>query len=182
MTTLKTGGQAKDQTYGTLESTIWTTIEANTGIICACLPMLKAPLAHMLPCYSAKGSKQSSADSARPKNRTSVTAKTYCKTSAPLWDNHGMPIRPQQNGFPASRTRPSSHIAAYGADKPFDDFSDESYFELDRVARPRNVITKTTSVNVQYADDHWRTTPMPQRSKPNSDDHTRSTSYLVNVD
>ena len=49
MTTLNTGSKAKDQMYGTLNSTIWTTIEANTAIICACLPMLKSPLAALFP-------------------------------------------------------------------------------------------------------------------------------------
>lgn len=49
MTTLKTGSKAKDQLYGTLNSTIWTTIESNTAIICACLPMLKSPLAALFP-------------------------------------------------------------------------------------------------------------------------------------
>jgi len=29
---------------------VWTLIEANTGIICACLPMLKRPLTFLLPC------------------------------------------------------------------------------------------------------------------------------------
>lgn len=49
MTTLKTGSKSPDQTYGTLDSTIWTTVEANTAIICACLPMLKRPLSAFFP-------------------------------------------------------------------------------------------------------------------------------------
>ena len=49
MTTLKTGAQAEDTIFGTLNSTIWTTIEANTGIMCACMPMLKAPLMTLFP-------------------------------------------------------------------------------------------------------------------------------------
>ena len=56
MSTLKTGSKATDITYGTLNSTIWTTIEANTAIICACLPMLKAPLAAMFPSLFPRGS------------------------------------------------------------------------------------------------------------------------------
>ncbi|MCJ1429694.1 hypothetical protein MMC29_007609 [Sticta canariensis] len=49
MTTLKAGSKSKDSTYGTYVSTIWTTIEANTGIICACLPMLRSPLSRVFP-------------------------------------------------------------------------------------------------------------------------------------
>ena len=56
MTTLDTGSKAKDQMYGTLNSTIWTTIESNTAIICACLPMLKSPLATLFPRLFPRGS------------------------------------------------------------------------------------------------------------------------------
>lgn len=49
MTTLKAGSKSKDPTHGTYVSTIWTTIEANTGIICACLPMLRSPLSRVFP-------------------------------------------------------------------------------------------------------------------------------------
>lgn len=49
MTTLDQGSKAHDQTYGTYKSTIWTTVECNTGIVCACLPMMKAPLTWLFP-------------------------------------------------------------------------------------------------------------------------------------
>ena len=49
MTTLDTSSKSKDQTYGSLNSTVWTTVESNTAIICACLPMLKLPLTLACP-------------------------------------------------------------------------------------------------------------------------------------
>ena len=49
MTTLDSSSKSPDPTYGSLVSTVWTTIEANTGIICACLPMLKQPLVKIWP-------------------------------------------------------------------------------------------------------------------------------------
>lgn len=49
MTALDQGSKAHDQTYGTYRSTVWTTVECNTGIICACLPMMKAPLTWLFP-------------------------------------------------------------------------------------------------------------------------------------
>ncbi|KAI9816883.1 MAG: hypothetical protein M1827_001528 [Pycnora praestabilis] len=49
MTTLDLSSKSTDATLGTLKSTIWTTIEPNVGIICACLPMLKSPLSFFLP-------------------------------------------------------------------------------------------------------------------------------------
>lgn len=57
MQTLGASAASADQTYGTLVSTIWTTIEASTAIICACLPMLKAPLAHLFPRLFPRGSR-----------------------------------------------------------------------------------------------------------------------------
>ena len=39
--TLGDAGKAADHTYGPLVSTTWTTIEANTAIICVCVPTLK---------------------------------------------------------------------------------------------------------------------------------------------
>ena len=117
MTTLKTGARAADVTYGTLNSTIWSTIgmsyislvllyagninlpphrhsmihlgacpmfsdgisvlthirlaEANTAIICACLPMLKAPLARLFPRLFPRGSSGS--------DRTSPSISTTCR-------------------------------------------------------------------------------------------------------
>ncbi|KAL8916255.1 MAG: hypothetical protein Q9208_008610, partial [Pyrenodesmia sp. 3 TL-2023] len=41
MTTLSRGSKNPDTTYGTLEPTLWSNIEANTAIFCACLPTLK---------------------------------------------------------------------------------------------------------------------------------------------
>lgn len=49
MTTLDQGSKAHDQIYGTYRSTIWTTVECNTGIVCACLPMMKGPLTWLFP-------------------------------------------------------------------------------------------------------------------------------------
>ncbi len=49
MTTLKFSSTAPDPTQATMVSTIWTIVEANTGIICSCSPMLKTPLTRLFP-------------------------------------------------------------------------------------------------------------------------------------
>lgn len=49
MMALKTGAKSSDPNRGTLGSTVWTIVEADTGIICACLPMLRAPFGRMFP-------------------------------------------------------------------------------------------------------------------------------------
>ena len=41
MTTLSFASSSMDRTSGTLQSTIWTTVEAESAIICACLPVLR---------------------------------------------------------------------------------------------------------------------------------------------
>lgn len=49
LTTLYTSAYGSDPTAGSLISTIWTSIEAGLGIICANLPMLRTPLQHFFP-------------------------------------------------------------------------------------------------------------------------------------
>ena len=49
MKTLDMSSKSPDQSYGTFISTMWTTIEATTAVICACLPMLRVPISRILP-------------------------------------------------------------------------------------------------------------------------------------
>ncbi|KAF2223766.1 hypothetical protein BDZ85DRAFT_113975 [Elsinoe ampelina] len=44
MTTLAASSKSNDPTYGSYDATMWTEIESNTSIICACLPALRAPI------------------------------------------------------------------------------------------------------------------------------------------
>lgn len=200
MTTLKTGSQNKDQTFGTLNSTIWTTIEANTGIICACLPMLKTPLARLLPRYFPQGS-QGSAESnphsghAIPASRNAHRAppttpnwkSRWLSSNAsrgardyPQWDNHGMPIRlTPKPAMPPSPSSASYGTATYPAEKPSQEISSASLQETNRVACPKNVITKATSMDVQYADERGYPASLPKVLHPNDKEHNRSTSNLV---
>lgn len=48
-TTLAKSSQSKDVTWGYIPPTVWSVVEANTGTICACLPMLKGPLSSLFP-------------------------------------------------------------------------------------------------------------------------------------
>ncbi|PGH04418.1 hypothetical protein AJ80_08529 [Polytolypa hystricis UAMH7299] len=49
MTTLNLSSRSLDQSAGTLVSTLWTIVEANTAIICACLPMIRCTLSLLFP-------------------------------------------------------------------------------------------------------------------------------------
>jgi hypothetical protein len=49
LTTLYSSAYGSDATAGSLVSTIWTTIEAGLGVVCANLPMLRTPLQHFFP-------------------------------------------------------------------------------------------------------------------------------------
>ncbi|KAF4553062.1 Hypothetical protein D9617_8g050750 [Elsinoe fawcettii] len=44
MTTLAASSKSNDPSYGSYDATMWTEIESNTSIICACLPALRAPI------------------------------------------------------------------------------------------------------------------------------------------
>ncbi|EUC28505.1 hypothetical protein COCCADRAFT_9127 [Bipolaris zeicola 26-R-13] len=47
-TTIAISASNPDPTWGPIPATIWSVIEANAGIICACLPMLRAPFVRLL--------------------------------------------------------------------------------------------------------------------------------------
>ncbi|OAP57336.1 hypothetical protein AYL99_08074 [Fonsecaea erecta] len=49
LTTLYSSAYGNDITAGSLVSTIWTTIEAGLGVLCANLPMVRTPLQHFFP-------------------------------------------------------------------------------------------------------------------------------------
>jgi hypothetical protein len=57
---------------GTLESTLWTNVEANTGIICACLPAFKTPMKRVMgyffPCTTRSILKSNSHHSTHTQN------------------------------------------------------------------------------------------------------------------
>ncbi|KAK4695002.1 hypothetical protein P7C71_g2665, partial [Lecanoromycetidae sp. Uapishka_2] len=48
-TTLASSSRSTDVTWGYIPPTVWSVVEANTGTICACLPMLKGPLSSLFP-------------------------------------------------------------------------------------------------------------------------------------
>ncbi|USP79802.1 uncharacterized protein yc1106_07076 [Curvularia clavata] len=46
-TTIAASASNPDPTWGPIPATVWSVIEANAGIICACLPMLRAPFVRL---------------------------------------------------------------------------------------------------------------------------------------
>ncbi|KAJ5305978.1 hypothetical protein N7508_004993 [Penicillium antarcticum] len=55
-TTLVQSAENSDSTSGPLPATIWSVIEANTGIICTCLPVFRHPLQYLFPKFFASQS------------------------------------------------------------------------------------------------------------------------------
>ncbi|KAJ4346307.1 hypothetical protein N0V95_005517 [Ascochyta clinopodiicola] len=47
-TTIAASASDPDPTWGPIPATIWSVIEANAGIVCACLPMLRSPFVRLL--------------------------------------------------------------------------------------------------------------------------------------
>lgn len=146
MTTLNPSSKANDQTYGTLISTIWTTIEANTGIICASLPMLKSPLALLFPRLFPRDSRRLSSSERREASaarRSSTNATAYSG-----WDRlesdkkAGPPIpSPTVTGtFKGTWPRDSNRS------------SDDEIFGMGDKDVPMGTITKTTDVRVHYGE------------------------------
>ena len=165
MTTLDISSKSNDQTYGTLNSTIWTTIEANTGIICACLPMLKRPLTCLFP----KAFPRQSGNSSYPSSGFRTLSR-----------QRNSPVATYNNGWSHldSKTQPpfskSSDNTVVGKTS---DGSDDMKYGMERHDIPLASITKTSDVGVDYANDQHG----PALS-PNSKKHTRSNSNLVGED
>ncbi|KAK1981562.1 integral membrane protein [Colletotrichum cereale] len=86
MTTLDFSTTSPDTTFD-IASTLWTLVEDNVAIICACLPMCRLPLTYIFPSYfaSKKGSSAGSykIDSAP---RTNDIAFIHAGTSRNDWD------------------------------------------------------------------------------------------------
>ncbi|EQL32338.1 hypothetical protein BDFG_05471 [Blastomyces dermatitidis ATCC 26199] len=61
VTTLASSSISKDVTWAAIPATIWSVIECNTGIICACLPMIRQPLSIIFPFLTASSSNNGSA-------------------------------------------------------------------------------------------------------------------------
>ncbi|KAF6222086.1 hypothetical protein HO133_001172 [Letharia lupina] len=176
MTTLKTGSKAKDQIYGTLNSTIWTTIEANTAIICACLPMLKSPLTALFPRLFPRGSADDYSNGSNAARRRGAT--TQDRTSPPAaYDGWGR----LESKKPSQRTRMSTMISTAPARKGSSlGSSSEDTFRTDSQDVPMGNISKTTHVDVQYGNERME---QPVLS-PKSNEHARSISatHLVGED
>ena len=86
-TTLDVASKAHDTTYGTLKSTIWTTIEASTAIVCACLPMVRTPIQKLFPRIFPEKSRTATNPSAP---RSSLGgSKPYEALPSPVWQPMG---------------------------------------------------------------------------------------------
>lgn len=78
-------------------STIWTTIEANTAIICACLPMLKSPLAALFPRLFPRGSADEYSNGSNAAQRRGMYMQgQYSSISAPCLPSQDILLEQKQ--------------------------------------------------------------------------------------
>ena len=151
MTTLEAGSKSKDQTYGTYVSTVWTTVEANTGIICACLPMLKSPLSRFFPRLFLRGTQENT-------SQYEGGTRGPSKASPSDFDSWGRfgggKPRQTQSATIAYPTR--GHRS-----------SDEEIFSMD-------AITKTTDIRIDFEEDR------PSGSSSNNDNDSMTIPHNMN--
>ena len=162
LTTLYSSAYGNDPTAGSFVSTIWTSIEAGLGIICANLPMLRTPLQHFFPRIfppRSRTNQLSSTSQSRPSQgsdgRILVMTTTMDETpicyTAPTMSGQTPAINivrapPTQcsgervagTGFPSF---------AGGSDTPFEDF------EAQR--RPRYSKCRTYNRDIAEEDRSW---------------------------
>ena len=102
MQELKPGSKATDQTYGTMSSTLWSVVEPNTGVLCACLPLLKVPIMAWFPKFFARrgtGAEQSfDSHGKRPSGRIRSISYTYFSG----------PGKSKRDSWPKQYTAPNS--------------------------------------------------------------------------
>ncbi|MCJ1305691.1 hypothetical protein MMC08_008507 [Hypocenomyce scalaris] len=150
MTTLDPASKSADQTYGTLISTTWTTVEADTGIICACLPMLKTPLALMFPhIFLSPSSGDNSGHSGSHTRRTH-----YARRTSSTEQIKTQPSAPDSWGRPESKEGTLFHMPSVQGGYPLSAFASEERAVGKSHGQniPMGVISKTTDVSVRYEE------------------------------
>ncbi|EGY21643.1 hypothetical protein VD0002_g6124 [Verticillium dahliae] len=101
-TTLKFSTKTPDMTYD-IASTLWTMIEQNVAIICACLPMCRLPLAFLFPSTFGSTSRQRSSykyggsnnshNAARSNNTSNNMSSSQHSSSHSAWQPYGGPAK-----------------------------------------------------------------------------------------
>ena len=171
MTTLDIASKSTDQTYGTLLSTTWTTVEANTGIICACMPMLRGPLSCIFPRLFA--SNTNSAESLGHSRRfchssisnyttRAYTTRSRCPRLAPTlpppsnlasrsptctgWVHRPAPVKGEP---PPLHAQCELSISSHESQDPI-----ILTVPIEGQLIPMGTISKTTDVEIRYDDNH----------------------------
>ncbi|EFQ25834.1 uncharacterized protein GLRG_00978 [Colletotrichum graminicola M1.001] len=96
MTTLNLSTTSPDTTFD-IASTLWTLVEENLAIICACLPMCRIPLKHIFPLYFAS-KKDSSVGCYEIGSAPHTNDSTLIRTSTNRNDWHPYPGSEGRNG------------------------------------------------------------------------------------
>lgn len=110
LTTLYASAHGPDATAGSLVSTIWTTVEAGLGIICANLPMLRTPIQYFFPRLfpSRSGTTQISSRSislpCRSSHSTTMVSPLAAPQDPPCLAGGGGAVHPRQVSYGSSNT------------------------------------------------------------------------------
>ena len=150
MTTLNVSSRNKDRSQGTVESTIWTSVEADSGIVCACLPTLKGIIQRFFPRFfehrvhvdSSQGSASTS-----PWNRRTATR------IPPVYDRWNPPR--QAIPHKASTSSESESLMLYGSSPTRSDAEkspgDDVHHGTGTEMMPLGEIRKQTDVDIRTA-------------------------------
>jgi hypothetical protein len=114
-TTLDPASKAHDTTFGTLKSTMWTTIEASTAVVCACLPMIRTPIQRLFPrIFPTKYGSGTGTVSPAPGARL-ADSKPYEALRSPTWQHSDLEMggtrREMQRTLSSPMTRDASTMA-----------------------------------------------------------------------
>ncbi|KAK2002752.1 integral membrane protein [Colletotrichum falcatum] len=156
MTTLDFSTTSPDTTFD-IASTLWTLVEDNLAIICACLPMCRLPLTYIFPSYF-PSKKESGAASYKIGSASHTNDSVFTYANANRNDRHPYHGREEKNGIHMTR------VQAKTASR--NDTSEECILPVDTEAehvRTRSkddvvlkVIRKTTAFPMIYDEERTR--------------------------
>ncbi|EFW21820.1 conserved hypothetical protein [Coccidioides posadasii str. Silveira] len=141
-TSLAASSNLQDVTWHTIGVSVWSTIELNTGIICACLPMIRQPLSFIFPNLFSASDRSNS----HPYEHSYMTAsrhKSRCDRSVPTANRNLTWTRDHADHVFIASVKPGARDGYMHRTE-----SEENMIDLERMDANGNGIIKTTDVSI----------------------------------
>lgn len=95
--------KSHDQTYDLLGAILWSSIEVNTGIICACLPTLKPIVNLISPSFLQSSTRQRSREKSHPLTPSLTTGGKVCRRTTDGTEESEITLCDEESGVERPR-------------------------------------------------------------------------------